>query len=123
VFQEKKENQIFLQAAEARGLHWTRGRLYCLMGEHDKGKAVRLLKKAYETEHGKIISIGLGDALNDLPLLGEVDVPVLVQNQNRTHDQNIRVPGLVRAQGVGPEGWNIALLDLLRNKEQVRRKN
>ncbi len=107
------EDPRFFKAAEARGLHWTRGRLYCLMGNHDKGKSVLMLKKWYEREHGKIITIGLGDALNDLPFLKEVDHPVLVQKQDGTYERDINIAGLILAPGAGPAGWNATVLALL----------
>lgn len=120
----ESEDKFFLRAAQERGLQWTRGRLYCLMGDHDKGGAVRLLKKAYENEHGRIISIGVGDALNDVALLQEVDIPILVQKQDRTYERSVSVAGLVLAEGIGPEGWNSALLALLKTskKEEFRIK-
>lgn len=113
VFQKSADAPVFLDAVKTRGLNWTRGRLYCLMGEHDKGRAVRILKKAYEKEHGKIVTIGLGDALNDLPLLRETDVPVLVRKPDGTYEQEVKAEGLVLAAGVGPEGWNASVLDIL----------
>lgn len=104
----------FLSSIEDRGFHSTRGRMYHLMGKHDKGKAVRLLKKWYEQEHGKIISIGLGDGFNDLPLLKEVDYPVLIQKRDGSYDSGVSVKGLIMAPGIGPAGWNAAVLALLR---------
>lgn len=105
----------FLRAVEERGLRWTRGRLYHIMGESDKGKAVRLLKTWYEGEYDRIISIGLGDGLNDLPLLREVEHPVLVRKDDGTHDADVSLPGLTRTAGIGPAGWNEAVLKLLKD--------
>ena len=85
------------------------------MGNHDKGRAVRMLKELYEAEHGRMISIGLGDALNDLPLLQEVDRPILIPKDDGSYDPDVDVPGLYRARGVGPEGWNQAVEDALRS--------
>lgn len=113
VFEGAPDERVF-DAFARRGLHWTRGKLYCVMGDHDKGRAVRMLKKLYEAEHGRIISIGLGDALNDLPMLQEVDRPVLIPKDDGTYDQEVDVPGLYRARGAGPVGWNQALLDIVR---------
>jgi mannosyl-3-phosphoglycerate phosphatase family protein len=103
----------FLRAVERRGLRWTRGRLFFLMGDHDKGRAVRLLKQWFEREYGMITTIGLGDALNDLPLLREVDHPVLVQKEDESYDSGVELPRLIRARGAGPEGWNRAVTELL----------
>ncbi len=110
---EKGFDQGFLAEIERRGLHWTRGRLYHVLGNHDKGKAVHMLKKWYEREHGKIITIGLGDALNDLPLFKEVDYPVLVQKDDGSYDPNIDFSGLIKAKGAGPAGWNESILQFL----------
>jgi mannosyl-3-phosphoglycerate phosphatase len=112
IFEQGTDERV-LGAIEKSGLHWTQGRLFCLMGNHDKGKAVRLLKRWYESEYGRIISIGIGDALNDLPLLREVDHPVLVQNADGGYDQRVNFAGVIKAKGIGPTGWNRALLELL----------
>lgn len=114
VFDHDADDRVFAEFRR-RGLHWTRGRLYCLMGNHDKGRAVRMLKELYEAEHGRMVSIGLGDALNDLPLLKEVDRPILIPKDDGSYDPDIDVPGLYRARGVGPEGWNQAVEDALRS--------
>ena len=110
---EHGPDEGFLSAVERSGLHWTRGRLHHLMGDHDKGKAVRILKEWYERKHGKLVTIGLGDGFNDLPLLAAVDHPVLIRKEDGSFDPRIDIPGLIRAKGIGPEGWNRAILDLL----------
>ncbi|MGE5173289.1 MAG: HAD-IIB family hydrolase [Betaproteobacteria bacterium] len=111
---EHGTDERFLKAAEEQGLHWTRGRFYYLMGNHDKGSAVRLLKEWYRNKHGKLITIGLGDGLNDLPLLSEVDHAVLIQRKDGSYDPGVDVPGLIKAHGIGPAGWNRAVLELLK---------
>lgn len=103
----------FLEAIEGLGFRWTRGRFYHIMGASDKGRAVRLLKTWYEEKRGRIVTVGLGDALNDLPLLREVDHPVLVRREDGTHDDGVSLPGLTRTAGIGPAGWNDAVLALL----------
>ena len=107
-------DERFLKAAEQRGLSWTQGRLYHLMGDQDKGRAVRQLKQWYENERGTLITIGLGDGLNDLPFLKEMDHPVLVQKEDGSYDPRVDIPGLIKAHGIGPAGWNRAVLELLR---------
>jgi mannosyl-3-phosphoglycerate phosphatase family protein len=111
---EQRPDDRFLQAIEERGLRWTQGRLYCLMGDHDKGKAIRLLKSWFQAEYGKLMTIGLGDGLNDLPLLSEVDRPVLIPKEDGSYDPRIELPGLRKAKGTGPVGWNRAVLELLK---------
>ncbi len=110
---ENSVDEGFLKGIERHGLHWTRGRLFYVMGNHDKGGAVRLLKQWYERKHGMINTIGLGDAFNDLPLLTEVDHPVLVQKEDGSYDPDVRIARLIKAQGIGPAGWNKAIMRLL----------
>ncbi|HUX62382.1 HAD-IIB family hydrolase [Sulfuricella sp.] len=103
----------FLQAIEDAGLHWTQGRVFHIMGKHDKGLAVKTLKALYEREYGEIFSIGLGDSLNDLPLLQAVDRPVLIRHEDGSFDSRIAIAGLMKTQSPGPQGWNEAVLQLL----------
>ncbi|HJR75870.1 MAG TPA: HAD-IIB family hydrolase [Nitrospiraceae bacterium] len=108
-----------LQAlAERRGLRCTRGgRFYHLLGNNDKGMATLRLIEAYRRlakERGHMIkTIGLGDSLNDLPMLQIVDRPVLVQRPDGASDPEMALPNLTRADGIGPVGWNRAVLDLV----------
>ncbi len=106
-------NERLLQAIEASGLRWTQGRVFHIMGNHHKGKAVTLLRALFERGMGPVIIAGLGDSLNDLPFLLAVDHPVLVRNEDGIHDRRINIPGLYRTQGIGPAGWNEAVQKLL----------
>ena len=103
----------FLRAIEASGLSWTEGRIFHIMGRHDKGRAVSLLRSLFEKKSGAVASIGLGDSLNDLPLLQAVDRPVLVRHEDGSFDSRIAVGGLIKTQLPGPAGWNEAVLQLL----------
>ncbi len=103
----------FLSAIEAAGLHWTQGRFYHILGDHDKGKAVRIVKGYYERAYGGVKTIGLGDSFNDLPLLQSVDYPVLVQKGDGRYEERINLPRLIRAGGIGPAGWNEAVMRLI----------
>lgn len=106
-------DERFLRAIEADGLHWTQGRLFHIMGDHDKGRAVSLLRSRFERLHGAVVAAGLGDGLNDLPLLRAVERPVLVRKEDGSHDERITAPGLIKTRGIGPAGWNEAVLELL----------
>lgn len=113
-FFEGEVDGRFFKAIEAQGLCWTQGRFFHLMGDNDKGKAMRILKKYYAVDYDRIISIGLGDGFNDLPLLQEVDRPVLIPKEDGSYDPRIDLSGLIRAKGIGPAGWNEAVLELIR---------
>jgi hydroxypyruvate reductase len=106
----------FLRAIEADGLRWTRGRIFHILGKHDKGRAVRILKELFTKEHGSIVSIGLGDSLNDLPLLQAVEQPVLIRHEDGNFAPDIEIAGLTRTRNPGPLGWNEAVLQLLSSR-------
>lgn len=102
--------------AHADGLRIHRGgRFHHLSGPHDKGQAVTVLLAALHTPARGIRSVGIGDSPNDLPMLERVDQPVVVQRPTGTWDPFLlsRLPAAYRAEGVGPAGWNAAVLDLL----------
>ena len=103
---------------ERRGLHCTKGgRFFHLMGTSDKGRASCLVLEWYrrhaESQGREVVSIGLGDSLNDLPMLKAVDRPILVQKPDGTYDPDIHLPHLHHAAGSGPIGWNKAVLAIL----------
>ena len=106
-------DERFLQAIEGARLRWTQGRLFHLMGDHHKGRAVTILRELYERQLGPVTAVGLGDGLNDLPFLLAVDRPVLVRREDGSHDARIAIPGMVRTAGIGPAGWNEAVRKLL----------
>jgi mannosyl-3-phosphoglycerate phosphatase family protein len=108
----------FLTAIESSGLQWTQGRLYHIMGNHDKGKAVRLLRGLYERWMGPVTTIGLGDSFNDLPLLRVVDHPVLIMQENGSYDLRVNIPNLFRTHEAGPAGWNEAVQRRLAHEER-----
>ena len=102
----------FLQKIEQAGLNWTHGgRFYGVMGDNDKGKAVKIVTGLYREMWDEIETIGLGDSLNDLPMLSTVDIPILVQKRDYTWE-NIDVPNLRKVQGIGPEGWSRAIKEI-----------
>ncbi len=103
------------RAAEKRGLKITRGgRFYHLIGDNDKGKAVQILKRLYETEGQVLVSVGLGDSPNDFPMLENVERPVLVKKKDRQYAPWSKVKKVILTPDVGPKGWNRAVLDLVR---------
>jgi mannosyl-3-phosphoglycerate phosphatase len=110
--------EALTQAITVRGLRWTKGdRFHHLMGVQDKGHAVRYLIECYRRQadpyRGRLITVGIGNSLNDLPMLNAVDRPVLVQQPDGSYEQDIELPGLIHAPGPGPIGWNRAVLSLL----------
>ncbi len=81
------------------------GRFYTVTSQQShKGEAVRVLNGLFRRLLGDIVTVGIGDSANDLPLLAAVDRAYLVQRPNSTWQDT---PGLVvtRVPGVGPAGW------------------
>ncbi len=78
----------------------------------DKGKAVKKLHQLYKRQFPKMISVGLGDSANDLPLLQSVDRPFLVQKPGNWWD-DLQAPNLVKVPAIGPKGWVEAVKGLL----------
>lgn len=110
---EEKDGPAVEEWAFGHGLRITRGgRFSHLTGNNDKGKAVRMLLTLFRRD-GDWRTVALGDSPNDLPMLAEVDVPMLVQHPDGTHDPAVRDPRIIRVHGIGPVGWNRAILELL----------
>ena len=84
-----------------------------MTGPNDKGKAARILLHLYRARSPGIRSVGIGDAVNDIPLLEAVDRAILVQKPDGSYDHEVRIPGLTRAPAPGPEGWNEAILKII----------
>jgi mannosyl-3-phosphoglycerate phosphatase len=100
-----------------RGFKHTEGGIFHhIMGDNDKGRAAKILISLFKHKFPSLKTIGLGDSFNDLPMLEAVDVPILVKKPSGQCDPRINVPNLVFAQGIGPEGWNNAILNFLEER-------
>ncbi|WP_440951627.1 mannosyl-3-phosphoglycerate phosphatase [Methanococcoides sp. FTZ1] len=110
---EEKASKMKELIAAAGYNHTRGGRYWHIIGNNDKGKAVRILSDIYRQQFNDITTIGLGDSQNDLPMLESVDIPVLVQKPGSIHDLSITDPNIRRVEGIGPLGWNKAISDLI----------
>ena len=109
----EEEVPALLKAIKGKGFNVTQGRFFHLIGNSDKGKAVSILIDLYKKNFGEILTVAVGDSPNDIPMLEAADIPVIVQQSDGTYDARIDLPNLTRADGIGPEGWNTAILGLL----------
>jgi mannosyl-3-phosphoglycerate phosphatase family protein len=110
------DEQALLAALRAQGLTVTKGDLFFhLTGGHDKGDAVRTLLGHYRRQCPSLVSIGLGNSANDLPLLRQTDVAVIVRNPDGSWDgeTTAQLPAATRTDGIGPAGWREAIDRLL----------
>ena len=105
-----------IELIKSHGLNHTRGgRYWHITGDNDKGKAVTILSEIYRRQFAadEVKTIGLGDSQNDLPMLQVVDIPLLVQKPGGQHDASITDASINKVKGIGPVGWNLAILDIL----------
>jgi mannosyl-3-phosphoglycerate phosphatase len=103
-------------AAHRHGLLVTRGgRFFHLTGSATKGRALIELLDRFQRAGRQFITIGLGDAPNDLSFLSLVDRPVVMPRPDGDLDAALAaaLPQAERAPAAGPEGWNLALLAIL----------
>jgi mannosyl-3-phosphoglycerate phosphatase len=103
------------EEAAARGLQVTRGgRFFHLLGAgQDKGRAVAAATRLFQAGClRKIITVGLGDAANDLPMLRAVDIPVLIQKPDGSFEET-GLPGVRCSPFPGSRGWGAAMTAIL----------
>ncbi|HEX6646344.1 MAG TPA: HAD-IIB family hydrolase [Nitrososphaeraceae archaeon] len=101
-----------------RGLRILQGTRYNTISSlHDKGSAISILKKLYSIkfEKEKIESIGIGDALNDIPMFENVDKPFLVRNIQNSYTP-MKINNLIRVNGIGQTGWKEIILKYILKK-------
>lgn len=91
------------------------GRFDHATGCADKGTSVAQLTALYRRVDGRVLTVGLGDSLNDLPLLGEVDIPVIVRNPaaGATAQLRRKLPAAQVTGVPGPAGWAEAVNRIL----------
>ncbi len=113
-----------LEALHREGFRCTRGgRYHHLTGVTDKGLGIRTLKSLFEQSAGEVLTVGLGDSLNDVSLLQEVDVPIVVQNPAAGANSRLlrKVPTARLTGAPGPQGWNEAVLEVVGKRAVAER--
>lgn len=119
IFGNDKEAETIKSEITGRGFNYTQGSMFHhIMGRNDKGKAVEILIRIFKNRYPYLNSVGLGDSLNDLPMLKIVDIPILVQKSDGEYDQRIAFDKLIYADGIGPVGWNRSVLRLLEIEDE-----
>jgi mannosyl-3-phosphoglycerate phosphatase len=111
----EKEIKIIQKKIRQRGLNYAwGGRFHHILGKNDKGKATQILKDLYKKEFPSIWTLGIGDSLNDLPMLSVVDYPIFLMGEEDLSSEISPVKNLVLVEGVGPQAWNKAILSVLK---------
>ena len=99
----KEQEKSILNEIGKHGLNYTiGGRYYHLLGDNNKGEAVRILSDLFRRKYGDIKTIAIGDSENDLQMLDSVNEGFLVKKKNGSYASN----KYKKVKGVGPEGWN-----------------
>lgn len=112
ILTENTDEDKMINEINAMGFRHTKGRFHHIMGQSDKGRAVGIVIDLYKRLLGdEITSVGIGDNQNDIEMLTVVDMPVIVMNERGGY--NIETEGIVRAEGIGPVGWNNEMLKIL----------
>jgi mannosyl-3-phosphoglycerate phosphatase len=116
LWDDSEENlKRFTQEINKRQLKLIKGgRFYHVIGLFDKGlaieRALTFFKKKYPSK--KIISVGLGDSPNDLPMLETVDIAIVVKS-GRSAEMKLNNKNTIFSKQEGPSGWNEEILKLL----------
>ncbi len=104
-------------ALHVRGFRSTRGdRFDHVTGGTDKGVPLATLRALYQRYYGDpVLTVGFGDCLNDVPLLANVDVPVIVRNRSTviTSRMSAVLPSARVTRLPGGPGWSEAIFDVL----------
>ncbi len=88
------------------------GKFYEVTAGNDIGKAIQILTALYKLNFGNTLTTGIGVDENDTAMLAAVDRPILVQGQTGRW-RKVKVKDIWRVRGVGPEGWNRAITELV----------
>lgn len=113
----EKEIEKVKEEIKKRGMGYTwGGRFHHIFGKNDKGKAVEILRDLYERQFFTITTVGIGNSLNDLPMLFAVDHPIFLKIGGAplpdilSYKKNVKV-----IHGIGPKAWNLAILDVIKD--------
>ena len=95
ILKNKRDEKKLFRLIKKTGLNYTKGgRYYHILGDNDKGKAVKILRGLCEEEYGSIMSVSLGDAKNDLPMFKVTDKSFLIKGPNQWNKKVIQFLGL-----------------------------
>lgn len=120
IMDPKKDIHTLQGLALEKGIKITKGgRFHHMIGVYqDKGEAVKIVRDIFDQKGGdKYFTIGIGDSINDVPMLNNVDIPVLIPHPVRgCLDEAF--PGLIKAGEPGSKGWNEIMERLLNEFEK-----
>lgn len=115
---DETEVETVINKIKEKGYAHTQGsRFHHILGNNDKGKAVKTVTELYKKETPLVKTIGIGDSLNDLPMLKAVDFPVQVMKKSGIYEKRLRLDNVMLTDVEGPVGFNSAILKFFINYE------
>ncbi|MGB6592922.1 MAG: HAD-IIB family hydrolase [Candidatus Nitrosopolaris sp.] len=116
---DQNDIKTFTRRAREIGLKVIHGgRFFDVTAGNDKGKAVRILLQLFREEYSQeVIFFGIGDSLNDAPMLHHMDVPMLVQRPDKAWSA-LKIKNIVKLPGIGPKGWKNAFDKVMDTNEK-----
>ena len=115
----EKEFEIVKRKIKEKGMNYAwGGRFHHIFGKNDKGKAVEILKELYENQFFSISTVGIGDSLNDLPMLSLVDYPIFFKEKDGLLPETLSpIQNITVIDGGGSEAWNEVILKVVNKLE------
>ncbi len=112
---DERDLELLKKRIKQIGLNYTEGKFLHILGNNDKGKAVKILKALYKESLGDIITIGLGDSINDYEMLMEVDIPVVIMQQDGSFNPKLtQINDAIKSKSPGPSGWQESIKRILK---------
>lgn len=114
--------RLLTSLLQEKRLRITRGgRFYHMIGQNDKGKAVRILTRVYANTYPdkKIWTAGLGDSANDIPMLRHVDMPVVIRKKTGEWERVHGIDPIVYSDKPGPRGWAEVINTILQGSASI----
>ncbi len=106
--------QIFHQLLNAQNIHAQQGGRYISLSfGSSKADQMQKIVDRYKTGTTSPITIALGDAKNDIPMLEAADYGIIIPNPSHKGIPKLAGEALgqiTRAQFAGPKGWNQSLI-------------
>jgi len=115
----KKEIEIVKRKIKEKGMNYVwGGKFHHILSKNDKGKAVEILRELYENQFFSIYTVGIGDNVNDIPMLRAADHPILFKGEDSLFPEELStIQNLTIVEGTGPQAWNEAILRIVAESE------
>jgi mannosyl-3-phosphoglycerate phosphatase len=117
LFREERVFEILREETARAGLRLLIGaRFLHVLGNTDKGKAVKTVIEQYQKKYPgqSFKTVALGDSPNDQEMFAAVETAIQVQKYDGSYDYRLQGANILKSGGIGPIGWNQSLLNLIR---------